>query len=379
MKHTISLLAVSAVVLLACPPPTGDGPTPVGTFTWMHAIEEMSPANLSVLAQLVSPNDDGNLLWDTFMPREDVGSVELKDLTTLTYRPTADRRGWNQHGRRIPLLVPGTRNMEMEPIESNFRVDEREMQRLLERFLGNEALVQQKIMVDVPTRTTGLAQANYRRIEFDTLESWSSGTVTARDPETGFAVPVSFQFAVERMASAGTAWNAGGFNAYDAFIAWMNDAQAMVGPTKGAVLRLKVRKAILDSAPTLTGGAKMSLAQLQDRVSQDLNAPFQFYLMENTLDIFNGGGITTTRAHKWPIGKIAAVPNDGIVGKVAFAPVGRAMALSNAVPEAQLDVNGNAVFVTEANGGRELDVECQLNAFPVPDENRIAVLDTGIV
>lgn len=312
------------------------------------------------------------------MPRQDVGSVEIHDLTTAIYRPVADRRGWNRRGRRIPVRVPARRDLEMEPIESNFRIDEREMQRLIERFMGNEDMIQQKIMVDIPTRTETLAQANFRRVEFDVLDSWSNGTVTARDPESGDTYTVKFEFAPERMAAAGTPWNTPGFNAYDAFIAWMNDSVAFVGPIKGAVIRLAARRAILNSAPKLMGGAQMSLAMLEDRISQDLNMPFRFYLMENTLDIFNGGGITSTRTHKWPAGKIAAVPNDGLIGRTAFAPVGRAVSLSNAIPEAAIDVNGCAVFVDDANGGRELDVECQLNAFPVPDENRVFVLDTGI-
>jgi len=390
MKTKTSLLLVgvmsgAALSVLASPPPTGDGPVmpaapaAVGTFSWIHAVEALSPAVLTVLAQLISPNDTGRLVWDTFMPRQDVGSVEIPDLTTTIYRPVADRRGWNRRGRRIPVRVPSRRDLEMEPIESNFRIDEREMQRLIERFLGNEDLIQQKIMVDIPDRTQTLAQANYRRVEFDVLDSWANGTVTARDPESGDPQAVQYQFAPERMATAGTPWDTEGFNAYDAFISWMTDALAYVGPIKGAVIRLKARRAILNTAPKLMGGAQMSLALLEDRISQDLNSPFQFFLLEDTLDVFNGGGITSTRTHKWPTGKIAAIPNDGLIGRTAFAPIGRAMTLSNAVPEAKIDVNGCAVFVDDANGGRELDVECQLNALPVPDENRVFVLDTGIV
>jgi hypothetical protein len=339
----------------------------------------MSPAYLPVLAQTVSPNDTGRLLWDVFMPRENVGSVSLKDLTTVDFRPAADRRGWNRRGRRIPLITPKKRDMEMEPIESNFRIDEREMQRLIERFLGNEAMIRDMIKADVPARTLELAAANYRRVELDVLQAWTTGIVTVRNPENNETYDVSFDFADERMSEAGTIWTSGGVNAYKEFVAFMTDAVDLVGPTAGAALRLPARTAILEDAPTLAGGASMSLANLEDRISQDLSSPFRFYLMEDTIDVFDDGGLKTTRTKKWPIGKIAAIPNDKRIGKTAFAPVGRAVSIANQVPEAKLDVNGCAVFPMEDNGGRELDVECQLNAFPVPDENRVAVIDTLIV
>ena len=122
----------------------------------------------------------------------------------------------------------------------------------------------------------------------------------------------------------------------------------------------------------------MSLANLEDRIQQDTGSEFRFFLMEQTVDEFVDGGIKTTRVKQWPAGKIAAIPSDYRIGNVAFAPVARAVVLNNAVPQAKLDVRGNSVFVNEENGGREMDVECQLNALPVPDENRVAVIDTGI-
>jgi len=350
----------------------------MSTFSWIQTVQNLSPAALTVLAQTRSPNDNGRLVWDAFMPRVNVDSISLEDVTTLDFRPASGRRGWNQRGRRMPLRTPDKRKLTIEPIEFNFRVDEKEMQFLMERFLGNQALIQQVIGTSIPERTEKLADGNYRQLELDTLEAWSLGKVTIKDPETGDSYEVPFGFAPERQETAGTAWDDGSVNAYDELIAWAEDAITKVGPIGGAALRLAVRKAILEDAPELPGGVKMSLAQLEDRISQDLNSPFRFFLMEDTVDIPTDGGVAYTRTNKWPVGVVAAIPSDRRIGKVAFAPIGRAMTIAQEVPEARIDVRGNAVFMFEANGGRELDVECQLNSFPVPDENRVATIDTGI-
>jgi hypothetical protein len=350
----------------------------MSTFSWIDQAEELSPAALTVLAQTVSPNDNGRLLWDQFFPRKDVPSVDLRNLVSLDYRPAADRREWDQRGRRIPLKTPDSRNLEMVPIESNFRIDEREMQRLVERFAGTETLIRDQIKADVPARTEGLAAANYRRLELDAFQAWTSGKITVRDPETGETYDADFQLDTARMQTATTAWNDAGVNAYNLFIAWLRDAVDKVGPLAGVALRYPPLLAILADAPTLAGGAAMSLANLSDRVSQDTASPFQFFLVEDTVDVFSDGGIATTRTKKWPVSKIAAIPSDRRIGNAAFAPVARAVSLSRQVPEAQIDVNGVAVFPEADNGGRSLVVEAQSNVLPVPDESRVDVIDTGV-
>jgi hypothetical protein len=43
---------------------------PGSAFAWTESIDEVSPAALTVLAQAVSPNDNGRLKWDMFFPRK---------------------------------------------------------------------------------------------------------------------------------------------------------------------------------------------------------------------------------------------------------------------------------------------------------------------
>src|SRR6185503_21389455 len=110
-------------------------------FTWLAEAEELSPAALTVLAQTLSPNDDGRLFWDIFFPRSDVDSVDLADMFTIDDRPAAERREWNARGRVIPVITPEARKMSMVPIESYDTIGEREIQKLMEGAFGNQQIL----------------------------------------------------------------------------------------------------------------------------------------------------------------------------------------------------------------------------------------------
>ena len=60
--------------------------------SWIEAVDELTPAALTVRAQTVDPTDQGRLYWSGFAPRQNVDSVNLADVTTLDDRPVADRR-----------------------------------------------------------------------------------------------------------------------------------------------------------------------------------------------------------------------------------------------------------------------------------------------
>lgn len=348
-------------------------------FTWMGAIEELSPAALTVRAQTLSPNDDGRLLWDLFFPRRDVDSVDLRDVSTLDRRPAADRREWNQRGRLIPLLTPAMRHLSMVPIEAYDTIEEYEMQRLRERTLGGSAdQIRNLVGVSIPQRADGLVLADYRRLELDVMRAWALGTIVQRDPQTGRTFSASYGIDAARYDTAATPWNDAGTNAYDDFLAWYEDAIEAAGPGAGAMLRLATLRAIQADAPELMGGVKMTRAQLADRISQDLGQPFQFFVNEQSVDVFNDGGTAVTRTKVWPAKVVAFVPSGNQVGVTAFAPVARAMELSEQVPDAGIDIRGVTVYHDAGNAGRSLTIEAQLNAMPVPDESRVFVIDAGV-
>jgi hypothetical protein len=348
-------------------------------FTWMAQAEELTPTALTVRAQTLSPNDNGKLLWDVFFPRADVPSVTLRDISSLDDRAAADRREWNARGRLIPRLTPAQRLMTMVPIEGYDKINELEMQYLMEGTRGNQQIIQDEIRVSIPDRSDDLAMTAYRRLELDAMSAWATGTIVQRNPQNATqTVTASFGFPSGRLQTAGGGgWDAAA-NAYDEFLAWYEDGIEAVGPGEGVIMRLATFREILADAPDMENGVKMTRAKIADRVQQDVGQPFQFFIIENSLDVFDDGGTARTRTKVWPAEQVAFVPAGRAVGRTAFAPVQRAMELSNQVPEAGLDVRGVTIYHFADNGGRELEIDAQLNAMPLPDESRFWVIDAGV-
>lgn len=351
----------------------------MANFAWVKLLRELQPAALTVRAQVVSPNDNGRLLWDQYMPRQDVDSVRMMDITTLDTRATADRRAWDAPGRLIPLETPNYREIRMVPIESYDKIGEEEMQYLMERSFGNANIVQEILQARIPDRGMNLAKANYRRLEVDVFRAWQSGTVIVRNPQDASKTyTASFGFDSARYQTAGTAWNDGSVNAWNLLIGFLEDAEDAIGPLGGVLTRSNVLDAILADAPELAGGAMMTRAQVNEELSQRMGTAIELRRMENSVKIFDDGGITKTSTKILDAGKLMAFPADGRVGYSGFAPVVRAQELSQQVPQAGIDVNGVTVFHFEENHGKELTIEAQLNAFPVPDEQLMYVVNTGI-
>lgn len=350
----------------------------MSSFNWISEVEELSPAALTVMAQTVSPNDNGKLKWDIFFPRVNVDSVDLEDVTTLDYRPTSDRREWNQRGRLIPTKAPTTRKVSIVPVEGYYLWGEYELQKLKERSMGNAQIVAQIMMSSVPDKVKAIAMANYRRLEVDAFTAWALGTITQRNPQNATETyQASFGFDSARYQTAGTAWNDAGLNAYDELMDWIDDAIDAIGGIQGVVSRRNFVREVLADAPDLAGGAKMTWSQLEDRIQQDKGIEFKFYPMEDTVEVFDDGGTATTATKVWTAEKVAAVPVGVKVGKSAFAPVVRAMDIANSLPQAKIDTNGQTAYYEEHNNGRELALEVQVNPLPIPSEQLVYVIDVG--
>ncbi len=347
---------------------------------WMQSIEDLSPAALTVRAQTIDPTDNGQLLWDTFFPRANVDSLSAKSVVVPNFRPAADRREFDGKGRLIPLKTPDLVNVEAIPIEGYAKYGEAEINALMTQFRGNQSIVRQTIAADIPDRVRELALADYRRLELDTFQTWTKGTLTVRNPQdSSKTYTASYNIASNRLTTAATAWNDVGVNAYDLFIAWLEEAISAVGGIQGVATRLAVVKAIQADAPTLTGGVKMTRVGLESRIQDDLGTPFRFYTIENTVDVFTDGGTATATTKVFPSKYMMAIPNGTRVGTAGFAPVYRADSLTPAIVEkAGIDTNGATVFYLPENGGRGVTLDCQLNAYPIPEENRVFGIDTGV-
>lgn len=358
-------------------------------FHWVGREALLASAEFTVLAQAISPTDDGALLWDVFMPRKPVPSVKVRTLTQLIPRRfVSDRREWNARGRYIPQDFPGTAELEMIPIEDFFKLGEREIQDIEERLGGRAdgmAITEflSEVGIDFDTRVISLAQANYRRVELDVMRAWATGSITAINPVSGTAYAMSYGMSATRYQTAAPAWTGGaGGTAYQKFIDWMLAGYDAGMQIAGAMMRTSTREAIRTSAPNLAfpvaTNITPTLADVENRISDELGTDFRFYTNERTLDPFDDGGVTTTQTKIWPAQTVAVVPAGEAVGFSAFAPVARAGEMSRAVPEARIDRNAVAVFAESANNGRELTVEAQINMMPIPDENRCWVINAGI-
>lgn len=351
----------------------------MSTFSWISAIDSLSEPALTVLAQTINASDvPDNLIYERFFPRENVDSVDLKDVTTLDYRPVADRREWNQRGRLIPNKTPDVRNVSIVPIESNYKWGEYEMQKMAERTIGNAAVIQQIMETSIPAKLTQLVESNYRRIEMDAFAAWSTGIITQKNPQTGEAYAASLGFDASRYLTAPTPWNDVSVNAYDLLIAFLNSAGEAIGPVAGAMMRQATYNAIAADAPRELAAITSNRRQIETMIQDTIGSEFTFIINEQTLEPFTDGGTATTSTKVWTAQRVAAIPAGGRVGRTAFAPVVRAMDLARSLPGQGIDVRGMTAYYDEGLTGRALDLEVQVNALPIPSEARVFVIGAGV-
>lgn len=339
-------------------------------------VEELLPASLTVVAQTISAENTGRLRWPIFFPRQNVDSIDLKEVTTIDFRPVSDRREWNSRGRLIPDITPPIRELSLIPVEGYYKWDEYEMQKLSERASANSEIINQILGRSIPGKVAQIVEANNRRIEVDAFTAWATGTNVAKNPQTGTTHTVSYGFPSDRLTTAGTAWDDPGQNAYDLLISFLEDAADKIGPVNGVVLRTALHRAIHADAPNGPLGTIIPRGRLAEAVSDELGIPFNFFIFDDTLDIFNDGGISYTSTNVWPAGYIAAVPSGGVVGRTVFAPVIRAMEIARASGTAGIDQRGQTVYYKEDVMGRDLTVEVQVNPFTIPNEQKLRVENT---
>jgi len=126
---------------------------------------------------------------------------------------------------------------------------------------------------------------------------------------------------------------------------------------------------------------RMTNEEIEARLTSELRRQFTVVIFEDTLEVFADGGFTnTTIVNRWPAEWVGFIPaaNGGAVGFNAAAPVARAYDLTSQVPDAGIDVRGQSVYHEIRNGGRQLNVEAQLNYFPVPFEDLVYVVNVGV-
>lgn len=350
-------------------------------FNWIEKELLLTNAALTVRAQAVAALDPGIILSPSFFPRVDARSVRLRDITTIIARPVADRREWNTSGRQIGLKDPSFRDVEMLPVESFFKLEEQEMQRLIEGAAGNEAVFRSIVGPDIPTRTDGLVTANMRRIDIDAFRAWATGVITVRNPQgSGADKTVDFQFDSSRYVTP-TAWTGTPTTgtAWTEFMQETYNAQNKIGATRGAIMRLSTYQALQYTAPLRTGQAyPLSRAELEAILSAEFGGPFSLIVFEDTAEVYDDGGQAYTSTKIWAAETVAWIPASGQVGSTFYAPVVSAYGIAAANPEMEIKVNDMTVVRTIGNEGKDLTVRCQVNALAVPNEQALYVVNAGI-
>lgn len=351
-------------------------------FSWLEAEAGLSSAALTVRAQTISPNDTGRLRWPSVMPRQNIDSVDISTITTIDFRPVAERREWNARGRVVHLPTPKRGVLSLVPIETTHRIEEYEMQKLLERTLGNQDVFRRIVGADLPVRVDTLVGANYRRIEVDVFDAWALGQCTVKNPEDNTTYTASYGFDAARYTTAGTAWNNGGVNAYNELMTWLRTATDLVGPIAGVMLRQATLNVITEDAPNplaFNSAVQPTARQVEQRISDTLGLPsFTFVVNEDTTSPYTDVGFAQTKTKVWPAQRVAAIPANDFIGSVGFAPVARAIELAGVTPEARIDTNGMVAYRFPKNDGKELQLDVQVNAIPLPVEQRIAVINAGV-
>lgn len=349
-------------------------------FSWMGAEETLTSAALTVRAQTISPNDTGRLLWDVFFPRENADSTKIRSILDVDYRPTADRREWNARGRQINFITPGTAEIEFVPIEVFFRLDEYEINKLMEQTAGNADLFRGLVRNRVPDRVDRLAESIYRRLEVDAMTAWSLGQITVKNPTTGATSTVSLGFDATRYEDAGTTPGAAvwtNLNAYTELLSFLNRAVDRIGGIpEGVILRMIDYSLVQQSAPKGFNAITLTRAQLLDQIQQDIGGTFRFVIREDSVDISVDGGLDVARTKVWPTAKVAVIPPGGRIGSTYFSPVTRAYEFAPEASEGLIDIRSVSVFNEVTGNGRELTVEAQLNGFTFPNEQLVYVLNT---
>lgn len=354
----------------------------MAVFDWINRVRELSPAALTVMAQAIDPDDTDELLWNTFFPREDVDSIRISEVSDLDFRPVSDNREWNASGRQIPLKVPATKELQMVPTESYFVIDELEMQVLRERAGGNQEKLIAIMGADIQGRVAQGVKSLYRRVEVNAYQAWANGNAITTDPYGGTHT-VSFGFDSSRYLTAGTAWDDGGVNAFEEFLTFIEDGIAKMGTKPiGAVMRRATMKEIKKDAPnpfSPTSTIEMGVDELELALRRRLGFPFTIWLMEHSADQFGDSGPHNyTRTDYWPAQHVALVPPGGRIGSTKFAPVVRAAEVDASAPDAGIQQNGATVYHFTENGGKTLRCEQQINAFVVPAERWVYVIDAGV-
>lgn len=352
-------------------------------FSYLEGIAELMPAAQTVRAQSAVANVE-QLYWDAFFPRNDADSIKITNLVDTDFNPVADRRAWDAEGRLVNPRVGDAEEWEMTPIEAFFSIGEREQNQLLTQTNENVQAALELFGADLPGRIDLIVAACLNRIEMDAFEAWLEGTITVRDPnQENQTITVDLGFASSHYKDYGGAWT--NTDAFGNFIDEVWNAKQEIGSLTGCIMPDYVLDLILQDAESTiqnAGGLTAGVSDIQDAAARKLgqaNFTINTDIASNEFDEYQSGGSDTTLQTAWSEGHIAFVPRAGDIGRTEFAPNIRARQVANQdIGPEEIDRNGIAVYYASENDGKRLKCQAQVNALPIPNENRVYVVDSKV-
>lgn len=340
-----------------------------------------SAAAMTVRAQAVAAQNPDDLRFDIFFRRTPADSMRISEATERDLRFVAERRPYNTRGIEMPEVFGPMREFLFLPIQVRKTIDEEEIQ-MLGVPTDNERMVLELLGTSVPRRVDKMTLADYRRMEVDSFTAWATGQAIAKNYVSKAVALIDLGFDSARYETAATAWDDAGVNAFTEFVAWYRSAIAMTGGGEGVYLSGAVLEAIRADAPDnqLTG-LPLGNAELQDIISGQVGSAFRFVTDDRKFDIPDAAATSdtgTVNTRVWPVESVAVIPQGISVGDARFAPVTRASDVVSQIPSAKATSRDVTIVYVPNADGTQFEIQAQLNAYPWPNEQRVAVMDTGI-
>ncbi len=348
-------------------------PTPLH---WVTTAKGLTAAELTVRAQALAQANPDRLTFETFFRRTPGASMKVKELSQVDFRPIANHRAWGTRGVDLPEYFGSLLEASFLPIANHFEIGEEEMQDLYELYNGNvEVYVQGTLGQQISTKVDNYVKAAKRLQQKQAVEAWLYGRIYVRNQRKQEAT-ITLGFDANRFETAVTAWSDAGVNAYEEMVAFVRRSILAGTNAVGLKLSTKALGHIQADAPRsiLNPNEQPGVDTLIDMVKSRLGLGRFGFVTDDTFYHAEDG----TQVRYWPESHVAVIPDGIYVGESRYATIVRARQLAAQVPEAKITQDDVAVFYEGENGGKNLSVETQLNAYAWPIERNVFVVNTGI-